>query len=242
MATRRSHPRWTLARRIAGIAIRAVSLALTLTMVALWIRSFQVQHWVQWSRSIVRDVGQDSEAKQERIEVLRLAFNTRGIVSFGYSRVASVDEHDGTVRGTVRTSQFNMGLIADHRQTSTASYFNSWTSWRMRGFGFRSHDSTSPAASRRPPIHITTLNISAPHWFVILCVGSPWLFAAPGIIRRGRVRRRSRLGRCVKCGYDRAGLAKGATCPECGKVPAPATAPRAPSHLAAASPHDAAVT
>ncbi|HVU62889.1 MAG TPA: hypothetical protein VHC70_02840, partial [Phycisphaerales bacterium] len=32
-----------------------------------------------------------------------------------------------------------------------------------------------------------------------------------------RSRRRRRLGRCVKCGYDRAGLAAGAACPECGE-------------------------
>jgi hypothetical protein len=29
-------------------------------------------------------------------------------------------------------------------------------------------------------------------------------------------RRRDRLGRCPKCNYDRAGLAKDAVCPECG--------------------------
>ncbi len=216
MATRRSHPRWTLARRIAGIAIRAVSLALALAVAALWLRSFQTQHWVQWSRSVVRDVGQAHELKREAVEVKRLAFNTRGVVSFGYSRLASVDEHDGTERGTVRTSRFDMGVIADHRPTSATSYYNSWTSWRMRGFGFRRHDGAAPRTPHRSPIQITTLNISAPHWFIILCVGSPWLFAAPGIIRRGRVRRRLRRGRCVKCGYDRAGLAKDAACPECG--------------------------
>lgn len=41
------------------------------------------------------------------------------------------------------------------------------------------------------------------------------LLLAPGAIRRCR---RRRGGRCVKCGYDRAGLAAGAACPECGAV------------------------
>jgi hypothetical protein len=31
---------------------------------------------------------------------------------------------------------------------------------------------------------------------------------------------RARRGRCVKCGYDRGGLAPGAACPECGTAPA----------------------
>jgi hypothetical protein len=32
-------------------------------------------------------------------------------------------------------------------------------------------------------------------------------------------RRRERLGRCPKCNYDRAGIAAGAVCPECGDRP-----------------------
>jgi hypothetical protein len=35
----------------------------------------------------------------------------------------------------------------------------------------------------------------------------------PGTLRRWR---RRRTGRCIKCGYDRAGLAPNAACPECG--------------------------
>jgi hypothetical protein len=40
----------------------------------------------------------------------------------------------------------------------------------------------------------------------------------PGDLRHWR---RSRGGRCVKCGYDRAGLAPEAACPECGSSPRP---------------------
>ncbi|HVU63860.1 MAG TPA: hypothetical protein VHC70_07780 [Phycisphaerales bacterium] len=35
-------------------------------------------------------------------------------------------------------------------------------------------------------------------------------------------RRRARLSLCAKCNYDRAGLAAGAKCPECGMLPADA--------------------
>jgi hypothetical protein len=39
------------------------------------------------------------------------------------------------------------------------------------------------------------------------------LLFLPGTLRRWR---RRRGGRCVKCGYNRGGLAMGAACPECG--------------------------
>jgi hypothetical protein len=39
--------------------------------------------------------------------------------------------------------------------------------------------------------------------------------SGPDLIRR----RRLRLGRCVKCGYDRHSLAADVKCPECGALP-----------------------
>jgi hypothetical protein len=52
----------------------------------------------------------------------------------------------------------------------------------------------------------------------------PFLLAAiPAGLLWWKDLRPFRPGRCPKCGYDRAGLAADAACPECGTPPAPAT-------------------
>jgi hypothetical protein len=46
------------------------------------------------------------------------------------------------------------------------------------------------------------------------------LWRIPILIRRHRRRIR---GLCLKCAYNRAGLAPGARCPECGHAPSPSS-------------------
>ncbi|MCC6322221.1 MAG: hypothetical protein IT438_12380 [Phycisphaerales bacterium] len=54
-----------------------------------------------------------------------------------------------------------------------------------------------------------------PLWFPLLLAAAPTALAWRSELRR---RRRERGGKCAKCGYDLAGLARGggAACPECG--------------------------
>jgi hypothetical protein len=61
--------------------------------------------------------------------------------------------------------------------------------------------------------------ISIPLWFPIVVAGT-----ASSLAWRldSMARRRARINLCPKCHYDRAGLAKGAVCPECGSKWGPA--------------------
>jgi transposase InsO family protein len=63
----------------------------------------------------------------------------------------------------------------------------------------------------------TTIRAIIPLWLLL----APTLLATAAAWRLDAVaRRRARAGRCPKCGYDRAGLAASAVCPECGSLPA----------------------
>jgi hypothetical protein len=72
-------------------------------------------------------------------------------------------------------------------------------------FGARAPD--LPALVLWPGFALNTLIYAALAWSV---------WRLPFAVRRYRRRRR---GRCVKCGYDRTGLAPAAPCPECGTTP-----------------------
>ena len=63
------------------------------------------------------------------------------------------------------------------------------------------------------------LDLSAT-WQVIVPLWMPAALATAAAAAAWRLdilaRRRDRIGRCPKCNYDRAGLAPGSVCPECG--------------------------
>ncbi|HVU63861.1 MAG TPA: hypothetical protein VHC70_07785 [Phycisphaerales bacterium] len=82
----------------------------------------------------------------------------------------------------------------------------------IRELGFRM--AFLPASRRMPRgVH----EALCPLWILpagtALATAAAWVFDS-------RARRRARLNLCPKCTYDRAGLAAGAKCPECGEPPA----------------------
>ncbi len=63
-------------------------------------------------------------------------------------------------------------------------------------------------------------DLSGPSWHVFVPLWMPATLALAATAGAWRLdmlaRRRARVGLCKKCGYDRAGLAPGSVCPECG--------------------------
>jgi hypothetical protein len=101
------------------------------------------------------------------------------------------------------------GLAQDHPFTAEESSENAWAMLLSMG-----RSRIWPTFSRWPT---GNPSLAIPCWTPLL-IFVPLAFY---LVRRDRWL--SRPGRCEKCGYDRRGLAAGASaCPECGTVPAPA--------------------
>jgi hypothetical protein len=82
-------------------------------------------------------------------------------------------------------------------------YVSKWNNWRFGDFGWYA---TGPAGA-------TSRVFSLPLWMLMALVGTPcWL----ALGRAARTLRRRRRGQCVRCGYNRRGLATDSPCPECG--------------------------
>ena len=69
----------------------------------------------------------------------------------------------------------------------------------------------------RSDIFPSTRTLRLPLWLLVVLSG---VTTAVAWHLDTLARRRARLNLCPKCRYDRTGLAAGAVCPECGKLPA----------------------
>jgi hypothetical protein len=78
-----------------------------------------------------------------------------------------------------------------------------------RGPPFRPFGRSLPVLPLWPGFALNTL------FYAVIAWGGWGLWQIPGAIRR---RSRRRAGRCPRCGYDRAGIAPEAPCPECGTM------------------------
>jgi hypothetical protein len=104
-----------------------------------------------------------------------------------------------------------------------------YVGWEIQGpdtWSWGMHDSARPFAKWRGGIAWIAIWGSSGQWWAGVTLLYPFLLTAvPAGLLWWKDLRRFGPGRCPNCGYDRAGLAAGTACPECGK-PAP-SAPKA---------------
>ena len=100
-----------------------------------------------------------------------------------------------------------------------AAFFTGWSSSRVFTSLVHAQWRSRPAGWAWLPgwrgSGLGEMGLSIPLW----CLAAPFAwFAVSTEVRHGRRLKREQIGKCLKCGYDRAGLAEGAACPECGKA------------------------
>ncbi len=83
-----------------------------------------------------------------------------------------------------------------------------------------------PPQARFRLTSITLERYAADEWYLWIGLWIPLILALTATAIAWRLdtlaRRRARLNLCLKCDYDRSGLAKDAVCPECGSKGGPA--------------------
>ena len=196
----------------------AVSLALCLAMVVLWVRSDWVPEsltrytmredaeWV-WGRELVfwSDSGRittgvvDQGASPAQKEMTELEY--RSWVAGGWRWVRGQDW---------QVNSYDPFLIPQQTGTLTSSPFLTIHSSHHEFLGFRIGTNDLTKATPRQ-FHMMRL-VTIPYWFLALV-----LIALPAIwsISTIRTRHRKKGGRCLACGYNLTGNTSG-VCPECG--------------------------
>lgn len=173
----------------------------------------EVQYWQGVGVDFVSGMGSGGRSHFETPEEWDAAWKQRYRAGWPMrSMEAKVDDARG-VRG---------GVLAPRR-------------WMARGRNLITVSYTQPSVQPVIPLRprplgtaVNSLMFSAPFLLVLLA-------------RAARRRRRDRAGRCLRCGYSRAGLTSAAPCPECGHTPADGSHRESGGGVGAAAPASAAI-
>jgi hypothetical protein len=220
-------------------AIAALLGALTCVGLAWWFAA-QVLGMSVWADPGQGRVGSPSGAP---------IWSVRTWASFGYTtqncsvlwterQAGAEPEYPGTIRyWSMAASPPTQDTIPDDgsrdyvwfSETAAGWPFKALRSWtRLDGRADRPHNPNYAVLVRGTleftlagePRRVPTLPIWPGLVANTLLFSTGWwlLLSAPVWLRRGR---RKARGRCIACGYDRAGLAPAANCPECGSIAPP---------------------
>lgn len=176
--------------RLAGAAIVAASLLLSVATVLLWVRSHSTGDSFDRYRQDVAGRGTYHDT--------RGIFSTRGTIGVGVLRLYHPAAQDWpTDKGWGLNAAPATGVAWRHR-------------WWLLGFGYWNTALPGPPGSGG----MRMTGAKVPHWFVALVFAvAPALWGRRAwLTRRAGKRLRARL--CVACGYDI--RESGERCPECG--------------------------
>jgi hypothetical protein len=168
------------------IVMALTAAALLVATLAAWPRSFRRADAVSWSHGD-RAYGVHSEC---------------GTVTFGRGVAITKGEFDGS-------AGWNHSTEESSAKWSAIAYESS--PWRFRGFAFHQRDIPSRLGTG---VGFVVQCATIPFWAVALFWSGACLLCSVPEIRRCRIKRRLKIGRCPVCGYDR--RATPDRCPECG--------------------------
>lgn len=189
-----------------GAFVRWVSTALALATLALFALSFIRYDGAEYrTGKLIRPTAADPYFHY--ILHTTSALNARGLLAISWWDYESVADNEPAMKvwDEMRGFEYQHVPRAQLRRRAWFSIEDA-SHWRFAGLGVEGFTRGGTTGSA----------LFIPHWLVIALASTPWLFW-----RLNRAARRRRSGHCARCGYDRAGLAPEAPCPECGTTLGP---------------------